>query len=145
MLAKSQWLDVAGIVVGAKKGIGLCDKAIDCLLLSLQLYYLCIEIAIPKWKTTAADALTLVNLVYPSVSSTSLTQQKMQSFAIATSAAFALLTEKSSFQNDQERSQILRKYSFAWGFAATYQWLGYDIVCLDFFLVLRNYVLNLSF
>lgn len=33
-----------------------CAKAADCLLLSLQLHYLCALIATPKWKTTAAEA-----------------------------------------------------------------------------------------
>lgn len=56
-------------------------------------------------------------------------------------------TEKSSIQNDQERSQILRKYSFpfAWGFAAIYQWLGYGIVSLDFSLSFKERCFQFDF
>ena len=56
-------------------------------------------------------------------------------------------TEKNSFQNDQETSKILRKYSFtfAWGFAATYQWLGRDIVSFDFSLSFKEWCSQFAF
>lgn len=116
-----------------KEGRRACAKAADCLLLSLQLHYLCALVATPKWKTATADAPTLPNVAYPSVLWIYLLQEKMMLMQRQPPLLLWQPTEKSSYQNDQEGSQRLRRYSFpfAWWFAATYQWLGCDTLSFD--------------
>lgn len=73
-----------------KEGRRACAKTADCLLLSLQLHYLCALIAAPKWKMTAADAPTLPKVAYTFVFWTSLLQEK--NGANAAAATFSLIT-----------------------------------------------------
>lgn len=117
-----------------KEGRRAGTKAADCLLLSLQLHYLCALRATPRWKMTTADAPTLPKVAYPSVFWTSLLQEKMLLMQQQPPSLLWQPAEKSSSQNDREGSQMLRKCSFAftWWFAATYQHLGCDIVSFDF-------------
>lgn len=137
MLAKSQWLEVADIAAVANKGIGLSIRASDCLLLSLHLLYLCTQIAIPKWKTTTADALTLEKLAYPSVPCTSLLQQKMQTFTNAAAATLALLTSanrKKQYPKWSEDVTNTEKTFFSLCLVICWHlsWLGHDTVSHDF-------------
>lgn len=142
VLARSQWLDVVGIVAGARKE-GLAPRQLIAFSSPCN-YTTCVRWELlQSEKQLTADAPTLPKLAYPSVFWTSLLQGKMLLMQ-QPSLLWHQPTEKSISQNDQEGLQMLRIYSFgfAWWSAATYQWLGCGIVLL---ISLSAFVFNLPF